>query len=278
MAIIRENRHCFASAERRSPRFLSGDTLIEVMFAVGIFGIVAVSAISLMNRGLQNAQGNLEVTMARQEIDGQAESLRFLHDAYIAEKSIENSRYSEVWEAITGKAYTSDELLTDVPGFYSEYNGSTHSCSELYEKLPAKSFVINPRNLGSSDVKKIVDGVGGATISDIVISKSIIDPNDKSLRETATSPRLLFGNNEAQANSGNVSDATATTVNYNKKLYSAEGIWVTAVKSSSGSSCASDDCEFRPDYYDFYIPTCWNSPDGGSYNTIGSTIRLFNPD
>ena len=278
MAIIRDIRHCFGNAKNRFPRFLSGDTLIEVMFAVGIFGIVAVSAISLMNRGLQNAQGNLEVTMSRQEIDGQAESLRFLHDAYIAEKSIENSRYSKVWEAIMNKAYTTDELLAEVPSFYSEYSGNTHSCSELYEKLPANSFIINPRSLGSSDVKNIVDGVGNATVADIIISRNAADPDDKNIRETATYPRLLFGDNEAQVNSNNMSDATATTVNYNKKLYSAEGIWVTAVKSSSGTNCATGNCEFRPDYYDFYIRTCWNSPDGGSYNTIGSTIRLFNPD
>ncbi|MBR3319132.1 prepilin-type N-terminal cleavage/methylation domain-containing protein, partial [Candidatus Saccharibacteria bacterium] len=35
--------------------FRKGDTLIEVMFAVGVFGLAAVGAISLMNRGLATA-------------------------------------------------------------------------------------------------------------------------------------------------------------------------------------------------------------------------------
>jgi len=66
-------------------RFLQkGDTLIEVLFAVTVFSLVAVGSLSIMNQGTATAQRSLEITLVRQEIDAQAEALRFIHDSYIA--------------------------------------------------------------------------------------------------------------------------------------------------------------------------------------------------
>lgn len=67
------------------PRSQSGDTIIEVMFAVAVFAMVAVGCISIMNQGMATAQRSLEVTLVRQQIDAQAETLRYIHDAYIAQ-------------------------------------------------------------------------------------------------------------------------------------------------------------------------------------------------
>ena len=263
----------------RKQSFLSGDTLVEVMFAVGIFGAVSISAISVMNRGLQNAQGNLEITMARQEIDVQSESLRFIHNAYITEKSIENNKYTKLWKEVLKRVYTYDELVNEVPSFYTDYSGNDHTCDEIYDNLPNRSFIINPRVLGAEDIKNIVNHIGGADYSDVIISRD--SPADAAikLRESATHPRLLFVNSESEISSTKLSDATASGANYNKNLYSAEGIWVTAVSSEEGIDCGGGGggvC--RPDYYDFYIRTCWNSPDGNKVTTISSTIRLYNPD
>jgi len=61
-----------------------GDTLIEVLFAFTVFSLVVVSAISIMNQGTVAAQRALETTLVRSEIDAQATTLRFLHDAYVA--------------------------------------------------------------------------------------------------------------------------------------------------------------------------------------------------
>lgn len=61
-----------------------GDTLIEVLFAVTIFSMIMVGAITLMNQGSAAAQRSLEISLVRQQIDGQAETLRYLHDAYVA--------------------------------------------------------------------------------------------------------------------------------------------------------------------------------------------------
>lgn len=62
-----------------------GDTIVEVLFAITIFSIVSVAGISLMNKGMAVSQQSLEVTAVRQQIDGQAEALRFLNNAYISE-------------------------------------------------------------------------------------------------------------------------------------------------------------------------------------------------
>jgi type II secretory pathway pseudopilin PulG len=60
-----------------------GDTLIEVLFAVTVFSFIVVTALSLMNQGVAASQRSLEITTVRQQMDGQAETLRFLHSSYV---------------------------------------------------------------------------------------------------------------------------------------------------------------------------------------------------
>lgn len=61
-----------------------GDTLIEVLFAVSVFSLVAVGGLAVMNQGAATSQRSLEVTLVRQEMDSQSETLRFLNSSYIA--------------------------------------------------------------------------------------------------------------------------------------------------------------------------------------------------
>lgn len=61
-----------------------GDTLIEVMFAMAIFSLVAVGGLSIMNQGVATAQRALEITQVKEQIDAQAETLRFLNSSYIS--------------------------------------------------------------------------------------------------------------------------------------------------------------------------------------------------
>lgn len=61
-----------------------GDTLIEVLFATAIFSLVAVGGLSIMNQGTATSQRALEITLVRNEVDAQAETLRFLNASYIA--------------------------------------------------------------------------------------------------------------------------------------------------------------------------------------------------
>lgn len=65
-------------------RTQAGDTLIEVLFAVTVFSLVVVAALSIMNQGTAASQRSLETTLVRQQIDSQAETLRFLHESYVS--------------------------------------------------------------------------------------------------------------------------------------------------------------------------------------------------
>ena len=63
-----------------------GDTIIEVILALTIFSLVTVITITMMNLGIANAENALEVTTARNELNAQAEALRFIHSSYISKK------------------------------------------------------------------------------------------------------------------------------------------------------------------------------------------------
>ena len=61
-------------------KFNRGDTLVEVLLGVTIFSLVAVIALETMTRGMAIAQYSLETTLVRQQVDAQAEMLRYAHD------------------------------------------------------------------------------------------------------------------------------------------------------------------------------------------------------
>lgn len=77
-----------------------GDTIIEVLFAVTVFSLVAVGGLSLMNQGTAMAQRALEIGLVRQQMDTQADALRYLSRAYVESFQAENSVAADVWEKV----------------------------------------------------------------------------------------------------------------------------------------------------------------------------------
>ncbi len=57
-----------------------GDTMVEVIVAFAVFTLVAVGAITIMNRGIAMTERSLEITLVREQIDAQAEVLRYARD------------------------------------------------------------------------------------------------------------------------------------------------------------------------------------------------------
>lgn len=109
----------------------TGDTLIEVLFAVTVFSLVAVGSLSIMNQGTATAQRSLEITLVRQEMDGQAEALRFIHDSYIAAyPDIVNNTPAAEWTKIVAKG-----------------NGVTQASvfGTCLTTLPSSDFIINTK-------------------------------------------------------------------------------------------------------------------------------------
>ena len=238
---------------KKKKLLLRGDTLVEVMFSVGIFGIISVSAISLMNRGLNTAQVALETTMARLEIDAQAEALRFIHDATAAETENSNKEYTELWNNIIDLAYNyNNDKVKEGSDFLGKYPSEIITCSDAYDDavFVDNSFVINTHSLSPSTV-------------DNALNQKRNDNSNK-LVMASTYPRLIFGTGDDASIDAETISASSTN------LYRAEGIWVTGVKSQAGG--AAD-----PQYYDFYIRTCWDAVGRGTPVTISTTIRLYNP-
>lgn len=110
----------------------AGDTIIEVLFAVSIFSLVAVGAISIMNQGINTAQRALEITQVRQQIDAQAEALRFAHHTYIM--SLGGTVNDTEWAKIKLKADA------QVSGF-----GDDNGISTCNPNLPSDAFIMNAR-------------------------------------------------------------------------------------------------------------------------------------
>lgn len=90
---------------RRIGTFDSGDTLVEVILAFAIFSLVAVATNGVMNRGVALAERSLEITLVREQIDAQAELLRYAH-------SVE----APAWQSIKTQAALVSSV-TDVSSF-----------------------------------------------------------------------------------------------------------------------------------------------------------------
>jgi type II secretory pathway pseudopilin PulG len=116
-----------------------GDTIIEVMFAVTVFSLVIVGSLTIMNQGTAAAQRSLEVTLARQQIDAQADTLRFMHDSYVAQY-----RPDVVFDAAdtSPAAEWSRMIKSGVTVSNADaFDADAARCSAS----PTKSFVVNPR-------------------------------------------------------------------------------------------------------------------------------------
>lgn len=107
-----------------------GDTIIEVLFAVAVFSLLAVMAIAIMNQGVATSQRALEITQVRNQIDAQAEALRYVHNSYLSSFS----------EDATGSGW--DELKAKAIPTVTPFGSNT---STLCPDIPNTGFIMNAR-------------------------------------------------------------------------------------------------------------------------------------
>ena len=237
-----------------------GDTLIEVMLAIGIFSMIAIAITAVMSSGSTGAQTALETTLAREEIDTQAEAIRFIQTSYAVDKNAAKDIYAKLWKDIISKpAPAKDEIL--------QYNPT--SCDSLYNNSnPAYdyAFIINPRALGTfsddgshSAIFRMADSTGPNLV----------------FHQASTYPRLVFGN----AITGTSDNSGSLLNNNGNDLLFAEGLYVIAVKDD-GTTDVIDAAgkEKNSGFYDFYIRSCWYGSDADEPTTISTVIRLYDPD
>lgn len=194
-----------------------GDTIIEVLFAITIFSLVAVAGLAIMNQGTAIAQRSLEINLVREQIDTQTDALRYLHDAYVADYGTAGPA-TDLWTKITSKQ------VKNAQDFNSIASGGT--CH-----MPAPGD--NPFAL---DVTKLS-------------SNPLLVP----VADAATYAQVR-------------TDVTPTT---------AEGIWIQAVQSDTVKNGGNG--LTQPTFYDFHISACWTTPGQSVPITLGTIVRLYDP-
>lgn len=121
----------------------AGDTLIEVLFAVTVFSLVVVTSLTLMNQGTSASLRSLQITLVRQEIDSQAETLRFLNSAYVA------TYYPGYAPTTQSPAQQYSKIVTQAKAdqaagktSVSSFNASSTACQDA----PTGSFILNTKS------------------------------------------------------------------------------------------------------------------------------------
>ena len=264
-----------------------GDTLVEVVFAIAIFALVAIISINAMNGGLSVAQQSLEITMTRNEMDAQAEALRFVHNAFALERElvVEKQQYRDLWYKLTRDSNSGIEPgMANTPDALPEL--TVTSCNQIYENGGGKSiignndltaFVMNTRAIDPDD-KTFAPTITneGARLDQIVVSTKVSNASSV-FTETAVNPRLIFTDRQSVGlePTENNSDAQLAEQGEFRYLAKAEGIWIIAVKDKSRSSGVTN---ATPEFFDFHIRSCWFGPGATAPSTIGTIVRLYNPE
>lgn len=279
------------------PAVKKGDTIIEVIVAITVFCLVSIISINLMNSGISSAEGALELTMARNEIDAQAEALRFLQNSFLAERELheDQQQYTKLWRRITrgendcdfGGTLTAQCGLAieaeDLPEF------DLDTCDEAYEDSAMgnnHAFVINTRLIEPYDSSRGANytdyfgdqsqGIEYSALLDGIVISAAKYPHI--FTATQLYPRLIFSNRGYfDENSSDTSNELVEDDEFNSdRLYRmvarAEGIWVIAVRGEE------DQTTHEPEFFDFYIRTCWYESGRDYPSAIGTIVRLYNPE
>lgn len=108
-----------------------GDTIIEVVIAFTVFSLLAVGALAVMNQGTATAQRALEITLVRQQIDGQVEAIRYLHQQYS--------------DAVANGSSNADVDEWDAMVAYVTQNATSFGSTEggTCQPVPSQAFILN---------------------------------------------------------------------------------------------------------------------------------------
>ena len=245
-----------------------GETLLEVVFAFVIFSLVTVISITVMNSGLRSAEAALELSLARTEIDSQAETLRYIQASYANDHG-----YRALWQAITlDNSSSADSLVhssaADLPSL------DATSCSPLYDQNPANGDkTVYSAHAFALNTRKVVSGTDD-TQDDyykhtLILAADDADKSDSTrvFRTSSLNPRVVYTDGDSDTDTGLLEENEGTAPVFNEVLR-VEGLYDFVVKDTSHN---------KPNYYDFYIYTCWLPPGVSRATNIGTVVRLYNP-
>ncbi len=219
-----------------------GDTIVEVIFAITIFSLVAVGGLSLMNQGTAMAQRSLEIGLVRDQMDEQADALKYVHDAYVADyvPGGPPTNTATIWSKITSQAGRAAHAFSDMT------SGQTCVLPKATGD-EGSPFALNIWKLDDADQLLVTYGTnpnsGGVPVSDTTgLSSDFSSTTYAQVRDDAT-------------------------LDHSRAV--AQGIWIQAVKGNRSGT--------TPGYYDFHIRACWLSPGQSTPITLGTIVRLYEP-
>lgn len=120
----------------RRTRREQGDTIIEVVFAIVIFSFVAISSLAIMNQGVATSEKALEITLVRQQVNAQAEALRYIHESLVVNPSL-NSKEAKLWNDTIKGAHGQTAA--------SPYGVEGNNCRVPTADGGFKPFIVNAR-------------------------------------------------------------------------------------------------------------------------------------
>lgn len=205
-------------------RHEAGDTIVEVLFAVVVFAMVAVGSMSIMNQGTATAERSLEVTLVRQQIDAQAEAIRYIHDAYVA--AFQNNGSTPTGTAAEWVKMTSKTVGKGADGASAFGKTIGSACPS---SVPGqRPFVLNARTATVANNVPVMSAPAGSSLPPF--------------------PQVIY--------------------NSDSSINQAYGIWVEAVPSATANGTS---------FVDFHIRACWDSPGSPAPVTLGTIVRLYEP-
>lgn len=254
-----------------------GDTIIEVMLAFAIFSLIVVVSITMMNLGLATGERSLELVTARNELNAQVEALRFIHSSYIAEDTLPDcqsveagaqcQQYAELWKVIVEGAKSSANA-GDGNEFTIEY--PLDSCNIVYDHenellVNNHAFIINTRQLLADGVNTKYNQLGDAIIratntnTDIFVAPTL-------------NARIIYTNTTGvdDENNNSTTNLGGSKMQQYTRIAKVEGIWIVAV---AGPNTRNG----YPQYYDFYVETCWYGSNSPAPSSLDTVVRLYNP-
>lgn len=236
-----------------------GDTIIEVLLAVTVFSMVAVGGMAIMNQGAAMAQRSLEISLVRQQIDAQADALRYIHHAYASSFDASSSSVAkEVWDNVATKhAVTKSQPYNDMANADRCVLPSAAPRANAHPDNVGEPFAIDIRKLEGRNTLGITPENANPVIAYEPAALSETIP----VSSTSVSSSAGFPVTFAQVRYKSMTDLTTPAV--------AHGIWIQAVYSNGINGSLP--------FYDFNIRACWFAPGQSAPAKLGTVVRLYDP-
>ncbi len=219
-------------------RYTPGDTIIEVLFSITIFSMIAIGGLTIMNQGMNTAQRSLEITLVKQQIDSQAEALRYIHQSYIA--------------AYDGRTINTTSAATIASTNYSGAAGQWYYVSQAQ----AVSAAVPYNTITSGNQCRPLDNTTAG-----VQNRCVVNPKTA----VAYTGTFVSGSNAPTYAQVRYDAANPSLIN------KVDGLWVQAEYHPRDAPTNT------PGYYDFHIRACWIALGESTPAVLGTIVRLYEP-